>query len=222
MKSNQKLSILFWLFKAKATKDGRAPLYARVTIDGDFREISLNRKVLPKCWDTNLKRVTEASAESRTTNLTIAEAEVVLEKHFIVLQSQYEVITAQMLKNVYLGLPVGYDGKNAVEVEANKNKTLLGAFSDFIEKFEKQVMKNNKSDGTLRHWKSTKVKVEQFLQFQYNCQDIDLVDIRYSFADKFYDYTTLEVNHPLSEVTAKGHIKKIKQILRGCVSWRFC
>jgi hypothetical protein len=30
MKSNQKLSILFWLFEAKATKDGKAPIYVRL------------------------------------------------------------------------------------------------------------------------------------------------------------------------------------------------
>lgn len=34
MKSNQKLSIMFWLFKAKATKDGRAQIYARVGCPG--------------------------------------------------------------------------------------------------------------------------------------------------------------------------------------------
>ena len=48
MKSNQKLSILFWLFKAKTLKDGRAPIYARITIDGAEEEISLGRKSLPK------------------------------------------------------------------------------------------------------------------------------------------------------------------------------
>jgi site-specific recombinase XerD len=48
--------------------------------------------------------------------------------------------------------------------------------------------------------------------------DIDLVDIRYSFAEKFYDYVTLEVDEPLSEATAKGHLKKIKQILKDCVT----
>lgn len=218
MKSNQKLSIMFWLFKAKATKDGRAPLYARVTIGGDFKEISLNRKVLPKHWDTNLKRVTEASSESRTTNLSIAEAEVVLEKHFIVLQSQYEKITAQMLKNAYLGLPIMYDGGGIVVKEYEKRDTLLNAFSEFIEKFKKQVSKGLKSAGTLRHWISTKNKVEEFLKFQYGIEDIRLADIKYSFAEKFYDYTTLEVDEPLSEVTSKGHIKKIKQILKGCVS----
>ncbi len=34
MKSNQKLSVMSWLKKSKATKDGKAPVYSRITIDG--------------------------------------------------------------------------------------------------------------------------------------------------------------------------------------------
>ena len=45
--SNQKLSILFWLFKAKASKDGKAPIYARITLDGVNEEISLGLKFCP-------------------------------------------------------------------------------------------------------------------------------------------------------------------------------
>ena len=53
MKSNQKLSLMFWLFKAKATKkDGKAPLYVRITIDGLDDELSLSRKVLPEHWNS--------------------------------------------------------------------------------------------------------------------------------------------------------------------------
>lgn len=55
MKSNQKLLIMFWLKKSKATKDGQAPLYARITIDGEDEEISISRKAHPDFWDTNLK-----------------------------------------------------------------------------------------------------------------------------------------------------------------------
>ncbi|WP_229206178.1 Arm DNA-binding domain-containing protein [Dyadobacter fermentans] len=56
MKSNQKLSILFWLFKAKAIKDGKAPIYIRITIDGLDDEISLGKKVHPHDWCNQTKK----------------------------------------------------------------------------------------------------------------------------------------------------------------------
>ncbi len=35
MKVNKYLSILFWLWRQKASKDGLAPIYVRITVKGD-------------------------------------------------------------------------------------------------------------------------------------------------------------------------------------------
>ncbi len=114
MKSNQKLAIMFWLKNSKATKDGMAPLYARITISGKYEDISLSRKVNPKFWDSKLKRDTEPSAAAKATNQKIAVVESELENHFILLRSQHEDVTPSMLKNSYLGLPVKFNGSVAV------------------------------------------------------------------------------------------------------------
>jgi len=219
MKSNQKLLIMFWIKKSKATKNGQAPLYARITIDGQDEEIALSRKCHPDHWDTEIKRVTESSAEARITNLSIAEIELNLNRNFIVLQSQYEHITPLMLKNAFLGLPVHFD-KSIVtpDAEIPKDKTLLEVYDDFITKFERQVAKSKRSGETLRHWISARKKVTEFISFQFSATDLNLSDIKFSIAEKYYDYMTLEVDKPVSEVTAKGQIKKLKQILQGCVS----
>ncbi|MBB6130578.1 site-specific integrase [Mucilaginibacter lappiensis] len=221
MKSNQKLSLLFWLFKAKATKkDGKAPLYVRMTIDGEEDLISLSRKVDPQFWDTENKKVTDNSVEGKKTNKKMAEVRVDLERHFAVLQSQYSNITPLMLKNVYNGLPA-LAKRNEVKEPEEKIPTLLEALQTFIDRFEKMVEKKHRSKYTLTHWKTTRKKVEAFLIFQYKAVDIDLQDIKYAFAEKFYDYMTLEVDKPLVEVTAKKHIKKVRQILGACVRYEF-
>lgn len=92
MKSNQKLSILLWVFKAKATKDGRAPIYARITIEGKDDEISLGRKVDPQFWDNELKLVTEGGMEAKITNQKILQIKSDLERHFMVLQTLHTQI----------------------------------------------------------------------------------------------------------------------------------
>ncbi|HUB59974.1 MAG TPA: Arm DNA-binding domain-containing protein, partial [Puia sp.] len=54
MHVKQHLSILFYLKRRKATKDGLIPIYVRLTIDGLQAEISLGCKVLAEQWnDTN-------------------------------------------------------------------------------------------------------------------------------------------------------------------------
>ena len=48
----QNLTVLFWLYRQKAKADGKAPIYARITIDGKYTEIV--------CLQTNLDNSLES------------------------------------------------------------------------------------------------------------------------------------------------------------------
>lgn len=217
MKSNQKLSLLFWLFRAKATKDGRAPLYCKITIDGKDKDVSTGRKVHPNFWDVDNKRDIEPGPEAKKTNLKIDQLKVDLERHFTVLQSQHENVLPIMLKNAYNGKPAHF-GENLAGEKSVHCQTILQAFDAFIATFGKRVDKGLRANGTLTHWKTTKTKVADFIKYKYRQNDLALVDIKYLFAKSFLDYLTLEVERPLAEATAKTHIKKTKQILRACAN----
>ncbi|UOE51383.1 site-specific integrase [Mucilaginibacter sp. SMC90] len=218
MKSNQKLAIMFWLKSSKATKDGMAPLYVRITIDGEYEDISLSRKINPQFWDTRLKRDTEPGSKAKATNLKIGLVEGDLENHFTVLRSQFDEITPLMVKNSYLGLKEKSIVTNNAFSEADNIKTLLEAFADFISNFEVMVKAGTRSNETLKHWRTTKTKVAEFMAFKYRVGDINLADIPPSFANHFYKYLTLEADSILAEVTAKKHVKKTKQIVEHCVT----
>lgn len=94
------------------------------------------------------------------------------------------------------------------------NFTLLDGFTEFITRFEKMVEKGTRSDGTLRQWRSTKRKIQKFLEDKYHAPDILYTEVMPDFGDVLYDYFTLEVDKPLDDATAKMHIKKTKQILK--------
>lgn len=51
MKINEELSILFWLKREKILKDGRIPIYVRVTVNGKPDNFSSGKKILPEHWD---------------------------------------------------------------------------------------------------------------------------------------------------------------------------
>lgn len=214
MKSNQKLLIMFWLRKGKTTKkSGTAPLYARVTIDGEDEDISVSLKIAPEHWDTDAKKVTDPSTEGRKANLAIAQAEIDLDRFFTVLQSQHHRVTPLMLKKAYLE----YRHPSKYLVEAPPvDHTLLKQFDTFIEKFEKQVEKGLRSNETLKHWRTAKNKAELFINRHYQFTDISLSDIQFSFAEEFHDFHTLFADRTISEITSRGYLKKTKQILTGC------
>ena len=51
-------SVLFFIKRKKLLKNGDAPVYVRVTIDGRFLEISMKRGVNPKTWNEKRQRST--------------------------------------------------------------------------------------------------------------------------------------------------------------------
>ncbi|SEN57204.1 Site-specific recombinase XerD [Mucilaginibacter gossypiicola] len=218
MKSNQKLAILFWIRKSKANKYGMAPIYARVTINGEEENISISKNALPDTWNVKEKKVAASVPDAKAINLKIALVENDLNRHFILLQSQYDVVTPIMLKNSYLGKAVNDKGSDSKANQSNRINTLLGAFSEFITHFELMVKIKMRSHETLKHWRTTKSKVSEFINLKLGLTDLDLTDLRASFAPQFYKFLTLEVEEPLSEITAKMHVKKSKQIAEYCVT----
>jgi len=66
MKFKQNLSLL--LYRGKSSKDGKAPIYVRTTIDGLDTDISLGKKVLPQFWDGESKQVTGSGLEIKLAN----------------------------------------------------------------------------------------------------------------------------------------------------------
>ncbi len=93
--------MLFWHRKSKADKNGLAPVICRISVDGDDEEIGTGRKVHIDNWDVENKMATGGKVEKQT-NAYLAGMTNDLETYFKVLQSQHEVITPLMLKNVYL------------------------------------------------------------------------------------------------------------------------
>jgi site-specific recombinase XerD len=213
--NNQKVRLLFWLKKAKKTNDGKAPLYLRITIDGEVEPMSLGIKIKPEYWDAEIKRDTEPCITAKENNLQISKVESDLNTHLSILRSQHEVITPLMLKNAFLGLPLTYNGVIPKGATIEK-PTLLKSLEEFIIRFNKMVKLGHRSNETLKHWRTTSKKIKGFIRFQYRQSDMDLPSIKYSFAEKFFDYMTLELDKPICDVTAKGYIKKLKQILEGC------
>lgn len=51
-------SVLFFIKRKKLLKNGDAPVYMRITIDGRFLEASLKRGVNPKTWNEKKQRST--------------------------------------------------------------------------------------------------------------------------------------------------------------------
>lgn len=220
MNFKQNLTVLFWLYRQKAKADGKAPIYARITIDGKYTEISTGKKVNPASWDLEAKQVLGTGIEVKLTNQKLTQLQTDVERIFNGLQTQFPQLTPAMVKNVYLGKPA-IELPKLIKPAVKKEQTFLEVCDEFIVKFQKRVDVGTASFQTLKHWRSTRKKVAAFVKYHFDRDDIYFSSLPDTFAEDFYDYLTLHVPKPLAEVTARKEVKWVRQIVRIGVKKKF-
>ncbi|WP_298344309.1 site-specific integrase [uncultured Algibacter sp.] len=191
-------SILFFLQKNKATLDGKAPIYARITVNGKRAQISIQRKVLVEKWDSTTGKLKGTSAESRTINSYIDSIRHKLQK----LQERFidegKTVTALAIKNRYLG-------KDRV------NKMLIEIFQEHNNKVNSLVGKDF-APGTAERYRTAKRHIQEYIQKEYNTDDIPVKDVNHKFITGFEYY--LKTTRKCSHNTAIKYITNFKKIIR--------
>jgi hypothetical protein len=67
-KMNKSFSLLFYVKSSKMSADGTAPIYLRVTIDGQRIELSSKRQAIPSKWNTSAQKLTGTGDYARSVN----------------------------------------------------------------------------------------------------------------------------------------------------------
>ncbi|MEX0360436.1 MAG: Arm DNA-binding domain-containing protein, partial [Allomuricauda sp.] len=73
MRTKTTFSILFWLYTKRIDANGKAGLYARITLNGNKLNISLKQKIDVDLWDSARQRVIGANAYAKRTNHLLDE-----------------------------------------------------------------------------------------------------------------------------------------------------
>lgn len=103
MKANQTYSILFWIKKNKI-RNGEAPIYCRITVNGKRAELSVERSIEPDKWNSRAGMAKGTSEGTRTLNAYLDLVKGDLQKHYNRLLASGDYITADAIKNSYLGI----------------------------------------------------------------------------------------------------------------------
>jgi len=212
-KIKHELDLLPMVLRTKTRKTtGKAPLIIRITLkDQKPKELPVGITILPEHWDVEIKTVTKNETDYRVINNKLKGMLVDLNRIYDKLFFEHTVITPEMIKRVYLNKPII---EAPIIEKAELPPTLLEVFDEFIEKFQKMVEKEDRSPFTKTQLRTTRKKLQTFLQLKYKKDDIDFKEISPEFGD---DFLTLDVPTPLSDATAKKHIKKIKQVIKIAV-----
>lgn len=204
MKVSEQLSILFVLEKSEMTKDGKAPIYARITANGTRKEISLGVKVFPGQWDQKTGFVTGSGSEIARINSTITKVKAKLQQIELLLSAQYEYVTAEMIKKAY---KEGWEHKS----QKPRERTLCQVCNYKYSKFAVLVKAGERSENTLKRWRTTKRKIREFLHFKFKKWDVPLSALKYAHAKDFLHF--LLTKQGIDENTASKYLKNTRELL---------
>jgi site-specific recombinase XerD len=195
-----KMSILFYLKSAKASKKGLYPIYQRITINGIRIELSTSKFVDKSKWNKEAGRIKGNSEEARLINsyLDILKNKAYETEKWMV--NNDEEINAQRFKNKLLG------------IEENQRKLLI-IFEDHNKRMKELVGKEF-SNNTFKKYETTLSHTKEFLKHQYKINDISIKRVDIAFINDF-DFYLRNTKNCNNNSTIK-YIRNFGKIVKQC------
>jgi len=210
MKNTQPIvfSINFRLNKQRA-KYGKPSIYLRLTVNNKRIELATHLYIQSQFWDQKVQSPTGSTAEATEINMQLAIIKADLLKHYNKLIALDKNVTAELLKNEYLGI-------------SERQKTLKELMGFYHDRFKEKVAFGKKSKNTLKCIYTAIEKVKEFVKYNFRVSDIYLSDIKTSFASDFEHFLTTK--HSLSNNSAMKYIRILKRMTKFGVDqgWLSC
>lgn len=191
-------SILFYPRGNDIDKNGYAPIYARITVNGKRSEFSIRRKVQLTRWNSDAGKIRGTTPDVRELNKYLLSIELKINKIQEQLSENNILITAEKIKNVYLG-------KNS------NQKMLLAIFQEHNDKVNELVGKDF-SAGTAERYKTAMKHVTNYILKEYQVKDIPVREVNLKFITGFEYY--LKTTRNCAHNSAIKYVTNFKKIIR--------
>ena len=165
-------SIIFYLKRQVVKKDGTVPVMGRITVDGTQAQFSCKVTANPDLWDTKGGRMKGKSAMALEVNRKLDKMRVSINKNYQEILDRDNYVTAEKVKNAFLGLEY-------------RCQTLLKVYAQYNEDYEKLYKAGMRSWGSLRRYRCVYRHLQEFLQSRYHVNDISLKELTPAFITDF-------------------------------------
>jgi hypothetical protein len=151
-------SKIFYIRRTKLLRNGEAPIYLRITVNGIRTDLAVFRSIQPDLWDSAKGRVKRNSRDIRELNAYLDEYMSRLVECKRQLENDNRPVTAESLKNCLLG-------NNEI------NFGFLQVFKDHNDKLEK-LGEREVALGTIDRYTTAYKHLENLISCQYKKSDL--------------------------------------------------
>lgn len=198
---NNTMHLSFQVKSSKKNEFGKAPIYARITINEVRTEFSIKRFIEPDKWVNKAGYAKGNSEEIKTLNNYIVTVRTQLFQHYNKLLEMGKAVTAEAVKNSYFGI-------------TEKSKTILEVFQYHNDQM-KSLIDKDYSFGTYERYCTALSHTKDFIQYKYNVSDFSIKQVNHEFITEYEYY--LKAVCKCSHNTAIKYLTNFKKIMRICL-----
>jgi len=201
MKSTNTFGVHFSL-RLNRPVNGKFPVYVRITVNKSRCVLALKSLVKEEDWNIGKGSPKPKNEELKQLSSYLEEVRSKLVVQFQRLQLDNTTVTAEAVKNAYLGI----NDKPAGE------KMTLCKLVDMHNDMMKTVLEK----GTLKNYFSTAIYIKKFLSHRYQVQDMNLEDLNYAFITGFEFYirnNPIKAGDPCTNNGTMKHLERLKKMV---------
>ncbi len=199
---NTKLSILFYVKRAKSNSSGLSAIYLRLTIDGERIEFSTKRFTHPEKWSVEGNRMKGSGAEARATNTYLDALKAKVYEFQQQLVREGELVNVENMRNKINGVD-------------KKQHMFIPIFRQHNDEM-KALLGREYARGTLERYETALKHTVEFMQWKYKISDIDIRKIDHAFITSYEFY--LKTQRNCAQNTTVRYIKNFGKIVRICIA----
>lgn len=190
---------MFYIRRDKTNKKGEAPVFMRLTINGERADTSIKRFIEPHAWNSAKGKANEKSRGGKDLNLYLDAISANILRIQRDLELDKKEVSAQIILNRYLGK------------EQSDRHTLMEVFRAHNEKC-RALSGISLAPGTVIRYETTLRLTEEFLQKSYQKEDCYLDEVTNQFIEDF-EFFLKTVRRCCHNTTSK-YLMNFKKIVR--------
>ena len=167
----------------------------RITVNGTISQFSCKLNVRPALWDTEANKASGKSVEAQRINEKLENIKTNIGKQYQRICDRDSYVTAEKVKNAWLGFGDGY-------------QMLMQTFDEYLKEFEEKRVGKDRAASSLVTYTRQRKRLAAFLEYEYGLTDIPFKELKREFIEKYVVY--LSTVRGLMPGTLPGAVKKLR------------
>jgi site-specific recombinase XerD len=198
----QTISVKFFARKARANKEGLAPVYMRIQIGEQRLNMITKMCVKPGEWSSEHGKVTSNSEDARRVNKILEAFKMKAYDYQRELMTEGRPVTLANIKSKWYG------------VSLERPRMVMDVFKQHNEQM-KALVNREFSPRTLERYETSFRHTQEFMKWKYKINDIDIKQLKYEFITDYEFWLKSERN--CDHNTSIKYLSNFKKIVHICI-----